>query len=180
MAPPTLRTARKNTDDTLVNSAPATSPKGLFKRLYRPKRSVSDGETLASGVASSSSTLPSPPVFHKSLVRSGTVGSIELGSDLSDEKHIFSPVSPQSTLTPPTSPSAQASPGSTTTSPLSIFKRIGASASNKQDVILDHAPSTAMVAAKALVTFGEASNIPYLKGVAGWGLLILETAEVRW
>ncbi|KLO17087.1 TPR-like protein [Schizopora paradoxa] len=177
MAPPTLRTARKSTADTLVNPSPTTSPKSWFKRFPRPKRSASDGETLASSVASSSSTLPSSPIFHKSLTRSGTVGSIEVGSDVSDEKQIFSPISPQSTFTPPTSPSAQASPGSASTSPQSILKRFGASASNKQGIIIDHAPSTAMVVAKALVTFGEASNIPYLKGVAGLGLLILETAE---
>lgn len=179
MAPPSRRTARKSTSDTLVNPSPTTSPRSWLKRFPRPKRSMSDGDSLTGSFVSSPSTLVSSPVTDKPLLRQGTVDSIELGSDLSDEKLLFSPLSPQSELSPTASPSIQAPPGSPSTSPQSRWKRLAASVSNKQGVITDHAPSTAMVVAKALVTFGEASNIPYLKGVAGLGLLILETAEVR-
>jgi len=179
MAPPLLRTARKSTSDTLVNDSPTTSPKSTSWlkgfQIPRPKRSMSDGDSLAGSFKSSPSTLPPSPLIDKALLRRGTVDS--LGSDLSDEKQPISPLSPQWASSPPTSAGAQTSPGSPSSSPQRLWKRIATSVSAKQGVVIDHAPSTAMVVAKALVTFGEASNIPYLKGVAGLGLLILETAE---
>lgn len=169
------RPSRKNTDDTLVDSPTSAKAPSKWFPLHSKRLSGDDSET------DKLTGSPVSPRFPrgKLVTRSESGGTLldadgrldeERSDDASDENNV---------LGSPRCPSPSNSPESPSPRKLKFFSRHHGRQKSIVDTEERHISPVAVLFAKTVVQIAEASNVPYLKGVAGLALLIIETSEVR-
>lgn len=169
------RPSRKNTDDTLVDSP--TSAKAPSKWFPLPSRR-SSGDNADIDKLAGSPDSPRLPCA-KPTARSESGGTLLDADGRLDEERSDDACDDKSVLGTPRCPSPTSSPESPSSRKLRFLGRRHGRQKSIANTEESHSSPVAALFAKTVVQIAEASNVPYLKGVAGLALLVIETSEVR-
>lgn len=172
---PRKSAARKDSDSTLVDS-PTTTRAIFWKRALPHKRRSSNDSASA---ASQASWSPVSPVLEtrQTPKRGGTGDTLVEEGRASPGKIAEEDVVLDETQREPDRTTSPA-PEQEQESPRRTRRWYSPKKENSDSEFDSRTNSAALLVARAFAQIAEASNVPYLKGVAGLATLILETADV--